>query len=155
VPSYVAVQNTPTVMGNDKEAIENSESEARHSEEIHCSDGLTMVLQEDAPALGWFRVLRCALHPARDGSLGNIETEFQQLAVDARGTPSGILNNHAENQLSQVFTDPLPAEGFSTARDPIPVKAESGAMPAYNGFGSNDNKSLLPSWSKPFDNNPK
>ena len=50
---------------------------------------------------------------ARDGSLGNIEAELEQFTANARSSPGGIPGNHAENQLPQLFTDSLPAEGLS------------------------------------------
>jgi hypothetical protein len=70
---------------------------AWHSEEIHSSDGFTMILQEAPPALGWFRLFWRTLHPARDGSLGNIEAKLEQFTMDAWSAPGGILGDHAEN----------------------------------------------------------
>ncbi|HET6840587.1 MAG TPA: hypothetical protein VFK06_02725 [Candidatus Angelobacter sp.] len=150
-----AVQDAPAVMGNYEETIQDAKGEAWHSEEIHSSNGFTMILQEDSPALGWFRLLWCSAYPARDGSLRNIETQLEQLTMYARGTPGGILGNHAENQFSQLFTDSLPAECLSMARNPIPVQAESSAMPACDGLGSDDNQSLLPFRPPPLGDNPK
>jgi hypothetical protein len=37
------VQDTPPVMGNHKEAIQHAESERWHSEEIHGSDGFSVI----------------------------------------------------------------------------------------------------------------
>src|SRR6266481_4414747 len=95
--SHVAVQNASAVMGNYEETIQGSKGEAWHSEEIHRSNGFTMILQEDSPTLGWFRLLWCTLHPTRDGSLGNLEAKLEQFTMDAWSAPSGILRNHAEN----------------------------------------------------------
>jgi hypothetical protein len=64
---------------------------------------------------------------------------------DARSAPGRILSYHEKNQLSQVFADPLPAGELSMTRDPVPVQAEPGPMPAHNGLRSNDHKCLLPS----------
>jgi|SRR5437870_413825 len=75
--------------------------------------------------------------------------------MNARSAPSWIVSNHAKNQISQRFTNSFSAEGLSMARDPIPVQAESGAMPAYNGLGSGDNKSLLPLRPQASGDNPK
>ena len=66
-----------------------------------------MVLQEGLPAPCRFRIFPCSAYPAGDSSLRNIEPKFQQLAVNARSTPSGILGDHAKNQLSQLFAYPL------------------------------------------------
>src|SRR6266481_2006680 len=97
MPSHIAVQDAPAIMGNYEETIQDSKGEAWHSEEIHRSDGFTMILQEDPPTLGWFRLLWCMLHPTGNGSLRNIEAKLEQFTMNARSTPSGILGNHAEN----------------------------------------------------------
>jgi len=51
--------------------------------------------------------------------------------------PSGILNNHAENQLSEAFADALPAEGRLVARDPVPIQGNP-ARCSVPGLGSDD-----------------
>ena len=43
---HIAMQDPPLVMRNDEEAIENSKGECRHGEEVHCGNGLAMVVQE-------------------------------------------------------------------------------------------------------------
>jgi hypothetical protein len=46
---HIAVQNLPPVVANDKEAVQNSEGQGRHGEEIHGSDCFAMV-PEKKPA---------------------------------------------------------------------------------------------------------
>ncbi len=41
---HIAMKNSPSVMRYDEETIENSECERRHDEEIHCGDGLAMIV---------------------------------------------------------------------------------------------------------------
>jgi hypothetical protein len=142
-------------MTNYKETVQDSKSEAWHDEEIHGGDGFAMILQEDSPALGWFRILRCTSHPTRNGSLRNIEPQLQKFTMNARSTPGGVLSNHLENRFSQLPADSLPAKRFSMARDPIPLEGEIRSMPAHNSLGSSDNKSLLPFRPQPSDENPK
>ncbi len=59
----------------------------KYSRSKACSDGLAMILQEDSPTLGWLRVLRCTLHPARDSSLCDVKSKFQQFAMEYGGRP--------------------------------------------------------------------
>ena len=64
----------------------------------HC---LEVILKESPP------VLRRWLPPAYDvlahAGLADINTEFEQLAVDARCTPKWILAAHLPNQLADFF----------------------------------------------------
>ena len=95
----VAVQDAPTIMADDEKAIKHAESDSRNGEEIHGRNSFPVVAQKGLPAFGRFRIFRRSFHPTRDGSLGNIEAEHEKLAMDAWGSPSRILDNHAEDQL--------------------------------------------------------
>jgi len=63
---HVAVKDTSPGMRNDEEAVENTEGERRHGEEIHRGNCFTMVAQERRPSLcqlrfrGAFRIQRSA-----------------------------------------------------------------------------------------------
>ena len=48
---HIAMEDTPPVMRDDEEAVEHSEGERWHGEEIHCSDSFTMTAQKDRPSL--------------------------------------------------------------------------------------------------------
>jgi len=48
----VEVQNTPTIMTDDKEAVEHAECKRRNCKEIHCCSGLAVIAKEGEPALG-------------------------------------------------------------------------------------------------------
>src|ERR1035437_9844506 len=43
---HVAMQDSPVVMCNDEETVENSKSEGWHREEVHCGDGFAMIIQK-------------------------------------------------------------------------------------------------------------
>ena len=96
----VEVQNAPTTMSNDKEAIEHTGSDRRHSEEGHRRDCLPVISKKGEPTLGCLRVSRRSFHPAGNRSFRAIETEHENLAVDARRLPSWILGDNAEDRLS-------------------------------------------------------
>jgi hypothetical protein len=48
----VNVQNAPTIVADDEEAIEHAEGNRWHSEEVHGRNPFPMVSNKDQPALG-------------------------------------------------------------------------------------------------------
>jgi len=48
----VPVQNTPSVMGDDEEAVENAKDQRRHGEEVHRGHGFPMIAQKRGPEGG-------------------------------------------------------------------------------------------------------
>jgi len=94
---HLAVQNLLPVVADDEEAVHNTEGQSRHGEEIHGSDGFTMVAEESQPAPGWIRIMIRTPHPARNRSFRDVESQLEQLPVDAWCSPAWILCNHAED----------------------------------------------------------
>jgi hypothetical protein len=47
------------------------------------------------PLSASMRFLRNTWHPARDGPLGNVKAKLQQLTVNVRRTPCGVLRHHS------------------------------------------------------------
>src|SRR4051794_35295091 len=43
---HLTLKNTPPVMRDDEKAVEHSEGQRRHSEEIHCGNGFPMIAQK-------------------------------------------------------------------------------------------------------------
>jgi len=80
---HVAVKDTPPVVRDDEETVENAEGQRRHSEEVHRGNRLAVVAQKSRPSFHWLRTPRRFSHPTQHGSLGNIEAEHLQLAVNA------------------------------------------------------------------------
>ena len=79
---------------------------------------------------------------AGDRALGNDEAKFLQFAMDFGRAPLCILIRQASDQNMNFFGDLRPASARSGA--PVPVKAESGAVPADDGFGLDDNQNFGP-----------
>jgi len=59
-----------------KEAIQGSEREGWHGEEIDCCDGLAMIAKESSPEFVNLVGRRLALDVSRDGTFGNFKLEF-------------------------------------------------------------------------------
>ena len=101
----IPVKDAPPVMRDDEEAVQHTEDQRRHGEEIHRSDGFPMVAQKCRPPLCRFRTPRRLPHPAQNGSLGNIEAKHGQLTVDAWSAPGSVLSNHAEDEIAQFLAN--------------------------------------------------
>jgi hypothetical protein len=141
----IAVQDSPPIMRNDEEAVQNAESECRNGEEVHCGNRLTMVAQERRPPFCRLGIARRFSHPAQHGSLGNIEAEHFQLSVNARRAPGRILGDHTEDEFPQFPTDALSSHAVSIPRKPRPVELESCPMPANDGLRLDEGQCPLPS----------
>jgi len=102
-----AMKNSPPVMGDDEETVQNSKRQSRHGKEIHRGNGFAMIVQKYRPSFCGLRASRRSPHPTQDSSLRNIEAKHRQLAVDAWSTPGRILSNHAEDELAKVPADTL------------------------------------------------
>lgn len=59
-----------------------------------------VIRKKGAPALGRLGIFRRPLHPAGDGSLGDVKAQHEQFAVNARRAPGWVLRHHAEDQFS-------------------------------------------------------
>ena len=104
---HIALKDAPPVMRNDEEAIEHTERERRHGEEVHRCDGLTVVAQERRPVSCRLRIPRRFPHPAQHGSFRDIESKHFQFAMNARGAPSRVLSDHPKDEFAPLFADAL------------------------------------------------
>jgi hypothetical protein len=65
--------------------------------------------------------------------------------VDARRTPTWILGNHLEDQLTDLFGySPATADSFSHFAGHSPVEFESSLMPPNDSFRQYEKEGLLP-----------
>ena len=74
-------------MVDDEEDVEHAERGGGDREEVDRGDALAVVGEKGAPSLPFVGMSRAPGHGARDGALGDLEPELQDLAVDARRTP--------------------------------------------------------------------
>ena len=144
IPSHVEVKNLTPVMQDDKEAIEHAECESGYGEEIHSGDGFAMIAQECRPSFCRPWVLRRFPHPVQHGPLRNVESQHPELAMNARCSPSGIIHDDTEDQVTQLLTRRFSTATDSLPRDPIPVQLESSTMPVHDRRRLHDKKGLSP-----------
>jgi hypothetical protein len=98
--SHCSVKNTPPFMCNDEEAVQHAECQRRDGEKVHGCDHFAVVAQKCRPSLRRLGVPWCFLHPAQYGSLGDIEAEHPEFAVNAGCAPGRIFGHDAEDELA-------------------------------------------------------
>src|SRR5262249_15047710 len=105
-----------------------------------------MDVQKGPPSLGrWSTSLD---HVLRDAGLSDLKAELEQLAMDARCTPQGIVKAHLPNQHAQVRVDLRPASERAGFPTPVPTKARP--MPTHEGLGPDDREGLEDRWKPPI-----
>ncbi len=90
---HIAVKDATPVMRDDKETVENTESERGHGKEIHRRDGFTVVVEKCRPSLCRLGISGSLPHPAQHGSLRDVEPQHFDLTMNARRAPCGVLGN--------------------------------------------------------------
>ena len=152
----IEVDDAAAVVADDEETVEHVEGERRHGEEAHRSDSLAVIAQKGQPTLAGLRMSGRSPHPAGDGGLRHVETEHQKFAVDARRAPGRILDNHAEDQLVDLFGDsPATADSFSRLAEHRPVQPEPTPVPPSHRFWQNENQRFFPSRPESACHNPE
>src|SRR5712692_521625 len=128
--TYIGLHNAPTVVAVKKSIAAN---------------GSAMIAQKGQPALSGFRTPGRPFHPTRDGGFRDLEAEHQEFTMNARRTPTWILGDHLEDQLTDLFGNSRPtADSFSHLAEHGPIQFESGSVPPNHGFWQDDQKRLLP-----------
>jgi hypothetical protein len=88
---HVELQDAPTIVRDDEEAVEHAEGDRPDCEEIHRGDSFVVASKKGELLFGWLGISRRLAHPAADRLLGDIKTEHEKLAMDARRSPGRIL----------------------------------------------------------------
>jgi hypothetical protein len=107
ISRHIEVQDLTPVVADDEKAIENTKPECMDCEEVHRSNCLAMIPEERQPSLREIWTSWGSPNPSRNTSFREIESQLQQLAVNARCSPGRILGNHAEDQGANLFADTL------------------------------------------------
>ena len=102
---------------------------------------LHMIVEERPPGLG--RRLAMSHHVLGDGGLGDLDAEFQQLAVNARRAPERVIAAHHPDQIPNLLRHPGPT-GLAAADFPPPEQAEALTMPSDNGVRLDDHQRGFP-----------
>jgi len=149
---HVEVEDAPAMVGEHDEDEEHTQTSGGHREEIDGDEVPDVVGEERAPCLGrWSAPLR---EQPRDGALGNVNAELQQLPVDSGSTPERIGRGHTGDQRLDLGVDGRAAPG-GPGGELAPVLAEAAALPAQDGGGRHDDQGLLPPGPDVGERNPQ
>src|SRR5258708_7837191 len=151
----IEVQDAPTIVIDDEEAIERAEGDRRNSEEVHRSNRFPVITEKGKPALGRLRIASCPFHPTRDRSLRDIKAEHEKLAVEAWRSPRWVLNDHPENQFLNLLRRLSSPDRPPDLGNQLPVQTESAPVPTHHGFGRDRNEGLLPSGPESTNGDPE
>ena len=135
----VDVEDAAPSVAEDHEAVEDAEGDRRDREEVDAGSAAHVVLQEGAPCLR--RRLLPPRHVLGNRGLGDGDAELEQLAVDSRRAPAGVLRGNATDERPQVG---LGRGASGRARSPAPEEAEAEAVPADDGGGPQDGERVAP-----------
>ena len=124
-------------MGQNQKHIKDLETKGGHGEEVDGDQLREMIVKEGAPGLR--RRLAAAQHVFADVALPDVDTKFEQLAVDAGCAPTGILPAHLADQISDLAGNEM-SSGLAAPDLPGPEQAKAGSMPGNDRFGLNDDQ---------------
>jgi hypothetical protein len=137
----IEVNHTATLMRKNEEDVENAEGDCRNGEEINGGKLLGMVLQKYAPGLR--RRFVMSNHVFGNCCLRDIDSEFEQFAMNSRCSPEGIIFAHGADEIANILGNPRSSR-LTVPAFPGPKQSESLAMPGDNGFRFNNNESRAP-----------
>ena len=138
---YVEVNDVATLMRENQENIENAEENCRNGEKINRGKLLGVVFQKCAPWLRWR--FGMSDHVFSDSCLRDSDSEFEQFAMNSRGSPEGIIFVHGADEITNIFRNPR-SSCLAVPAFPGPKHAESLAMSGNDGFRFNNDESRAP-----------
>ena len=130
------VQNPPTLMLDDEEAVKHLERDRRDREEVECDDRLAMILEKGQPALAGITAPSNSAKVTGHTPFGDGEPELLKFSVDLRRSPIWVLSRQALDQDTDLCC--YPGSTAAGSRAPTPVQPKPGAMPANDGLGFDD-----------------
>jgi len=141
VGGHIEVKNATTIMGQHEKHVEDLETDGRDGEEIDGDELRDVVLEEGAPSLR--RWLAATHHVFAHAGLADVDTEFEQFAVNSRCTPCRIFSAHPADEISNLTGNDR-ASRLSVPHLPGPKPAKPLAMPGHDGFRFHDDQGRAP-----------
>ncbi len=132
--------DSATAMLEDDEAVEQLERRRRDDEEVHGRSLGQVVPQEGPPRLGG-RSPRPTRHVLRDGRLRDAEPELEQLTVNPRCAPRGVVGGHLPDECLNRASG---MRSSSSARAPAPEVSETRPVPRDDRLRLDEAQHLAP-----------
>jgi len=101
-----------------------------------------MVFQECSPCLGR-RLGLPSRHQVGNCSLGDLDSQLEQLAMNPWCSPERVGIRHLKNKVTDLRADLRPAGTFMSGLE-LPEELETLSMPPDDSFGFDDDQWLLP-----------
>ena len=114
-------------------------------------------VKKSTETISWEWFFRKVFQPW-DGVLGHrgwadLDAQFQQLAVDSRHAPRGVLGDHLLNQLSLVAAEARSSLTLATTLSP-PERLEPASVPSDHSFGLDHDERTPPALPDTSQENP-
>ena len=121
-------------MAKNKKCVELFEGDRRDHKQINRCNPLGVIAKEGLPGLRW--PIPPGHHVDRNRGLGDINAQFEQLAMDPGRSPQRVLKAHSSNEVAHLLADPRSAP--RGAGLPSPVSGKTHSMPAHDGLRSDN-----------------
>ena len=138
---HMEMQDAASVMGQHQKHVKYLEADRRHREEVDGDQLLGVILQECAPGLRWG--LGGAHQVFADAALCDVDAEFEEFAMDAGCTPTGILPAHLADQIADLARKDRSSR-LAAPHLPGPEQAKAGTMPGKDRFWLDDGQRRAP-----------
>ncbi len=138
----VGMDDSPPCVIDHDEDVQDVERDRGNGEEVHGGNALPVVLQEGLPAAELIRLRGTPRHVARDCSLGHVESQLLEFAMDPRSAPT-IIGGHPPDQLPDFAIDSSTA-WRATSRFPGPEETEAPPMPTDDRVRLYDDQGITP-----------
>ena len=137
------MKDAAAVMREDDKEEEDAEGGGVDGEEVDGADGFEVVLEKGLPGLTGRAAFRGRGHVFGHGGLTDLNTEFEELAVDARGSPGGIGQRYVFDEGDDFGVDCRAALGVAHG-EATPVAAKKPAMPGDDRIGLEEEEGRAP-----------
>ena len=141
----VNVQDAPTIMADDEEAVEHAKRNRWHSKEVHRRNAFPMVSKKGQPALGPVGISRRSFHPTRDGSLGEVKAEHEEFPLDPWCSPGWVLGDYTGDQFPNLLRRRSSSNLLPNSGDQPSVHTKACPVPAHDSFRGDQDERISPS----------
>jgi hypothetical protein len=98
----IEMQDAPTIVADDEEAVEHTEGNRWYGEEVHRRNRFPMVSKEGELTFGRGTISRRSFHPTGDRSLGELKTEHEEFPMYPRRSPGYVLGDYLERATPEL-----------------------------------------------------
>jgi hypothetical protein len=148
------MKHLPALVLQDDEHKQHSKSDGRDGEEIRRHDLSHMVVQKGLP-----RLRRGPFHGLQDtgnGPFRNVDSELEELTVNARRTPQGIRADYGLNELANRLANRRSAYiSARSARPSRPIPTKMLPLPTHDSVRMDHDQGSSPALPHPRHDHPE